>query len=1016
MRSQWYWYGLVAGLACLLGTFIVRPSIGEDTRPLDAPSPGPISTENFKDQLKPIPCPTPEEAINALHLRPGFEVQLVAAEPHVQDPVALEIDEDGRMYVVEYCEYNQYANPNFKGPYNRVKLLVDRDGDGQFDTSTIFAEIPNCTAVGCYDGGVFVGAAPDIFYCKDTDGDGKADVQRKVYSGFGKDHAGEGMINCFRWGPDNQFYVSAGTDGGQVSRIGDKTKPPLSMRRRTFVFDPRTLHYDYTSGGGQHGMCLDDWGRIFASSNSEPSFLALYDERYLARNPYVSAPPAMETISTIPEDRKLYRMSPVENWRILRTQLRVAGRARGPVEGNGTASGYFTAGTGVTIYRGNAWPQEFRGNLLASDVANNVVYRARIFPRGIGLIARRAERNVEFVASSDIWFRPVQLANVPDGTLYLIDMARELIEGAAFLPEDILKHIDVASGMDKGRIYRLAPKGFKPPRPPQLSKATTRELVNLLESRNGWHRDTAARLLFERRDRAAIDPLRYLMKHSEAAVSRMHALYTLASLGVLRRDDLLTALRDDDPRVRIHAARLSEAVPDDPTIRRALVTLSGDSDRDVRYQVAFSLGAIPVAERIPALRMILDRDGSDRWFQIAIQSSLRESAAATELLSQITYIPGTGLVRPELYEQQKPFAVALAAQLGASGTAADLERVTDRIESLDSAHAPFARELVLTLLSQRQKGKEPPLKFAPDSKLLTIRKELLESALLTAAASDRKPTDRAVAIRQLTLAEYGFAAELLSEFLSAQQPQEVQSASLDALASYDRPEVSTTILDKWGGLSPQVRAHAIEILFSRKPWTKALLAAIERGDVPAAEVDPVRAQYLQNHADAEIKELAKKVLAKSQNAARADVVAKYQKALELKGDVVRGKAAFQKTCSTCHRLENVGTSIGADLTSIRTRGDAAILLNILDPNREVKPQFMTYVAVTKDGRSQTGLISAETANSLNIRRNDGSEVKLLRIDIEELNSTGLSFMPEGLEKLVDPQTMADLLAYFHTVK
>jgi putative heme-binding domain-containing protein len=181
-------------------------------------------------------------------------------------------------------------------------------------------------------------------------------------------------------------------------------------------------------------------------------------------------------------------------------------------------------------------------------------------------------------------------------------------------------------------------------------------------------------------------------------------------------------------------------------------------------------------------------------------------------------------------------------------------------------------------------------------------------------------------------------------------------------------------------------------------------------------VDPARVQLLQAHADAQLRGRATKLFAESKLARRQDVVVAYQKALQLKGEPARGKAVFQKECSACHQLEGVGTQVGAELNAIRDQGSEAILLNILDPNREVKPQFVSYVLATNAGRLVTGMITAETANAVTLRRADGTSETVLRIEIDELRSTGVSFMPEGLEKQIDVPAMADLLAYLHAVK
>ena len=259
---------------------------------------------------------------------------------------------------------------------------------------------------------------------------------------------------------------------------------------------------------------------------------------------------------------QVYRISPDEPWRVIRTGWRVNGVVAGPVEGGGRPSGYFTAATGITIYRGNAWPPEFLGDAFIGDVAGNLVHRKKIQSRGVELIAERPsdETKVEFLASRDNWFRPVQIANAPDGTLYVADMYREVIEHPWSIVPSIKKHLDFNSGNDRGRIYRIVPEGFKQPKLPQLGKASTVELVATLAHSNGWHRDTAARLLYERQDKAAVPALKKMVEKSNFPPARLHALYALDGLGALTDKILLTALADTDPTVRMHSVKLGERV------------------------------------------------------------------------------------------------------------------------------------------------------------------------------------------------------------------------------------------------------------------------------------------------------------------------------------------------------------------------------------------------------------------------------------------------------------------------
>src|SRR5581483_5669492 len=253
--------------------------------------------KDYAIELPRIPPKSPAEALKTFRLHPGFRIELAAAEPLLASPVALDFDENGRLYVAEFVEFNQNASktPHGRG---RIRLLEDTDGDGIYEKSTIFLDnLDSPTAVCCYDGGIFIGAVPNILYAKDTDGDGKADVRRIVFTGFARDAGGEAMFNSFRWLFDNRIHVQTSFSGGLVRHAERKDAKPVSVRGQGFLFDPRTEEFEVASGGGQHGMSMDDWGRTFVCTSHDPVFLLMYDRRYLVRNPYLEAPAAALKIS-----------------------------------------------------------------------------------------------------------------------------------------------------------------------------------------------------------------------------------------------------------------------------------------------------------------------------------------------------------------------------------------------------------------------------------------------------------------------------------------------------------------------------------------------------------------------------------------------------------------------------------------------------------------------------------------------------------------------------------------------
>lgn len=1003
-RRRW---PLFVAVMLSLSLSLIRSHTGRPVWAQDKRTPG---ADEFRKHLPRVPGLSAEQSRQAIVLKEGFRAELVAAEPLLRDPVAVDFDELGRMYVVQLPPYNDYIleDSNARGS---VVRLEDADGDGRYDSSSMFADaLQYPTAVACWDGGVFVGDAPDLLYLKDTDGDGQADSKQVVFTGFGSDKAGEAHLNSIRWGLDNRFHLSTSLSGGEL-RPADESIATRSARGRGLIFDPRDWStFELTSGGGQHGLSMDDWGTKFVCSNSVPAQTLMYDDRYLARNPRMQAPQAAVDIAPDGKHTKLYRISPPEPWRVLRTRLRKEGKFRGSDEG-GTPFGFFTGATGITIYRGDAWPEAYRGNLFVGDVANNLVYRAKLKRDGLQLTALRADAEKEFLASTDIWFRPVQFANAPDGTLYVLDMCRELIEGAAFLPPEFFEHLDAASGNDRGRIYRIAHTSSKnrAGRLPDFLGAHVGELVQLLEHPNGWHRDTAAKQLVLRQDGDAVRPLLVLAKDSTSPIGRATALHVLADLGGLTEDVVLRALEDQHSEVRAQAVRLSERlVGESATVRKRLTELVADPDLQVRTQVAYSLGQMPSPAAIEALADLARKDGTNAWMRMAIQSSLAAGADSAF----------AALVKDAAFRQSKhgqALLIALAQQIGAENRLGEVGVVMRALSQLPQQDKRIRDAVVQALLENQSGENRARIMAAAGGQATEILTELVQKSLATATDSKNPVGTRVEGVRSLRLGELAEVQSTLEKLLEPGQPSPLQTAALETLAAFDEPAIGKILLGKWSGLSPRLRVRAGEVLLARPAWVLQLMDAVEAGQVARSEFDMNRIRLLRKHPDAKVVSRVEAVFPDVPMTKRKQIVDQYAEALERDGDPLRGKEVFKKNCSVCHRLEGVGTAVGAELKGIRQRGMQSVLLNILDPNREVKPKFLTYVATTNDGRVLAGLIQEESANTLTFRRSDGTTVSVQRVDIDEMRSTGLSFMPDGLEKTIDVSAMADLLSYLNSV-
>src|SRR5262245_11275176 len=975
--------------------------------PLQAQPPKDSLDRDYAAELPRIPATEPAAAMKTFHVAPGFRIEQVAAEPLVADPVAVAFDENARLYVVEMRGYSENKDEHL----SRIRLLEDADSDGKFDKSTIFADgLAWPTAIFCWAGGVLIVDAPDIFYFKDTNSDGKADEHRKLYSGLGISNV-QGLANSFQWGLDNRIYLSLSSTGAELTRVADQNARPISLRGRDIAIDPRTWEVTPVSGGAQHGLSFDDWGNRFVCSNSDHLQEVMYEDRYLARNPYIAAPSPRRSIAADGPQADVFRTSPIEPWRIVRTRLRATGVVPGIVEGGGRPAGYFTGATGTTIYRGDAWPSQWHGVAICGDVGSNLVHRKKLEPDGVGFIGRRIDEKSEFVSSSDIWFRPVQFANAPDGTLYILDMYREVIEHPASLPPIIKKHLDLTSGRDRGRNYRVVPDGYKQRQLPKLAGAGVDVLVALLQHPNGWHRDTAARLLFERQDKRAIEPLEKLTFESQSPLARMHAMHVLDGLNALSERVVLPRLSDDHAGVREHAVRLAEKlVGSSAAIRHRTLEMADDDQLRVRYQLAFSLGELPSSpERNAALVKITKRDVADGYVRVAVLSSLGQGAGEVlrQLATDQTFIEA---------REGRELVASLSAQIGRQQRPEDVAEMLTALKTLAQPNSSALPVIIQRLAARSGSPLAEQITSATGGKAESLMKALLTAAAQRAADEAAPLKTRIAAVEQLRLGKFADQRALLASLLSPAAAADLQSAALSTLASFDATDVDEVILSCFGALSPRLKGQATDVLLSRPAWSMALLSALEAGNLSTGDLDPVKLKLLAEHRNSTIRTRANKLLVNSQLGRRSDVVDAYRGVLEMKGDTDRGKQVFAKTCAACHKVQTLGNDIGPNLAAMKARGPEAILLNVFDPNREVNPQYLNYAVLTADGRQLTGLIAAETATSITLRRADNATDTVLRIDIEQLKSTGMSLMPEGLEKQIDKTAMADLLTFLMTAE
>ncbi len=968
-------------------------------------SPGDHTT--LADELPRIPPRDPSVAFKTFQLHAGFRLEPVAVEPMVTDPVDACFDADGRLYVVEM---RGYPYPT-EQPFGRVRLLEDVDGDRVYDQGTTFLDqLDWPTAVLPYDGGVFVAVAPDIIYAKDLDNDGVADERRVVFSGFGKRNV-QALLNGLEWGPDGWIYGIGSSNGGTIVAPDYPELPVVELGSRDFRFHPSGTKFEVISGAGQFGHSFDDWGHRFTCRNSNHIRQVVLPAAAIDRNPVYSPPKTVADISLEGNAAPVFRISEAEPWRVVRTRERAADpsfRARLP-ETELVATGFFTSATGITVYRGSAFPIEFANNVFIGDVGGNLIHRKILDSSGPIFQARRARDGVEFLRSTDNWFRPVNFRNTPDGTLLILDMYRETIEHPWSIPEPIKKHLDLTSGRDRGRIYHLVPEEFTPRTRPQLSTAPTEELVELLADRDGWYRETARRLLFERADPGAIPGLRSIVQSNAEPVARCFALTTLDGLNALEVEDLLATVNDADPRLREVAVRLAAPYLDqDDRLRRTLLDAVDDPALMVRLQVALSLGASRSPEVTTGLAEIAFRDSRDEWIRSAVMTSVHDRAL--ELLALII----TEDRFQEVFNADKWIQdLSLTA-----GSTSDLNQLREMVRrALDQDDVPL--RLLIGMVNGFNDGRLraglPKLQLSDGSPFASLLQPVFEEAI--ARANEPGPLPEQIEfIRFVGLAEGSVALPFLAEFLHGKYPRAVQLEALQRLGRRVESSVGEFITAEWSRMTPVLRREAVEVLLGRQDRIESLLDAIESGKILPAALDPDDQERLLNQADDRLQDRVKRLLAEAGiKQDRAQLVSDYEESIVADGSSDAGFQVYQEVCATCHRARGGGVAIGPDLESVSNRDKRSLLVQVLDPNREVLPQYIDYNVATVDGRTLSGMIQNETSTSITFVRAERAIDVVSRDQIEELKATGRSLMPEGLERQVSPTQMNDLLTFIQSL-
>ncbi len=932
---------------------------------------------------------SPAASLAAITVSAGFEVELVAAEPMVRDPINLAWGADGRMWVVEMADYPRGMDGQGKAG-GRIRVLEATRGDGHYDQATLFADgLKSPTSVMPWRDGVLVISVPNVLYLQDTDGDGRADRTTVLFRGLATGNE-QHLTNSLEWSLDGWVQLANGESGGKITST--KTERTVDVGRRDFRIQPDEGGVELLVGNSQYGRSRDDWGNWFGGNNSNPIWHYALEERYLRRNPHLVPPNAIVTVGANAGAARVFPVSAT------------FARFNDPHGFN-----HFTSACSPAIYRDELLGAEVAGNIFVCEPVHNLVHREQVRAVGASFVGERAagEKESEFFASADLWSRFTAARAGPDGALYVADMYRLVIEHPQWIPAEWQKRIgDLRAGEDKGRIYRVRAKGVPLRAVPRLDRADAAGLVAALESPSGVVRDLAQQQLQWRKERGAAAGLERLVAESARAATRVQALWALDGLGALKPAVVARALDDRHPGVRRQAVRLSEAwATTVPELLPAVVAKGDDADAGVRLQVGYTLGEWKEAAAGEALARLLRRE-SDRWVKAAALSSAlahaqtlmaalqRDGGAENSLLVEVATVTENAQALASLL-------TAIAGRRAAGDWPAAFRSLAQLLDWLQRNNKTLA---------QLQRSADEPMKraLAGTDELFVVARRIANDANAAAA-------DRVVAVRILGRARAGQNEdfELLAGLLGPQVPVDVQVAAVATLGRMNRPTVPERVLAGWRSHGPAVRSAVVELVTSRIAWSLALLDQVEANPTMLAQIDPAQKQRLTHHIDAKLADRATRVFQAGLDPNRQAAIDRMLAAVkEQRGDATKGVAVFEQNCRACHAFGvKGGGAIGPDLAVVKDRTAPYLVTHILDPNRAVENRYMLYAATLLDGRSLAGMLVTEAGNSLTLRGLDGAEHVILRNELRLLVSSGRSLMPEGLEAALAPEAMADLIAY-----
>jgi putative membrane-bound dehydrogenase-like protein len=978
---------------------------------------------NRRAQDQPL---SPQASRDLFRIPDDLEVELVLSEPTISQPLFMSFDERGRLWVLNYLQYPEPAGltliskdqwwravydkvpePPPKGVKGKDKITIheDTDGDGQFDKHTTFLDGLNiATSFARGRGGVFVLNPPYLLFYADKNHDDVPDGDPEVLlSGFGLEDT-HSVTNSLRWGPDGWLYAAQGsTVSANVKRPGDKTGV-FSQGQNIWRYHPETRRYEiFCEGGGNaFSVEIDAAGRLFSGHNGGNTHGFHYVQGgYLQKgfskhgalsNPYSFGYfPAME-------------------------------------HGN-----YARFTHNFLIYEGDSLPEKYQGKLFGVNPINSHVVLAEMTPVG----STFKTTDIGFaIDSEDKWFRPVDVKDGPDGNIYIADWYDGQLAHTA----------NYQGGMDRerGRIYRIRAKhpvsrdakSSERSAGMDLARLESKELIALLEHSNRWHRQTALRLIY---DRKGLETAAAMAQAADAptAKPRVDIVWGLFATGLAafqgsdRLPDAILGSATVPPEARAWTIRI---LADENRLTPAFASFVAnhakkESSIHVLCQLAASAKRLPAEQALPIVRNLIARSEyiDDPRFPLqtwwALEAQVQPAREAVLALFHEKDLWREALVEKEILPR-------LMRRFAATGQRADLAVCAQLLKQSPSKEATAA---LMQGFEEAYKGRSlsnvpaelvEALSAAGGGSLaLKIRQQdaaAIDEALKLLADEKAKPNKRSEYALLFGETKQPKALPVLLDVLDTTADDGLRTSALSALTAFNDPRIPAAVLKQYSQMTEDVRAVAQALLASRKAWALAFAQAVESGEIAKTSIPLETVRKLTIHHDDRLAALVQNLWGTVEGASTAEMQASLERLTGIlathAGDPYPGKKLYMQMCGKCHKLHDLGGQIGPDLTTFKRDDVRTILLNILNPSAEIREGFEMYAATTEDGRVVTGFLVEQDPQVVVLRTTVGETVSLERKDVDEFQRLKQSPMPEGqLKELTDDQ-VRDLFAYLRSAQ